>query len=390
MGYNRFWDIKTLFFYIWFFIFIALLFKISMNIKNKNQYVVISNNVKLNAEKIIYFFIFFISCIFLCFRVVQGEIGGTDTKAYINMFENIEFPVFKIENIINMKGIEYLFLLLLFITNQICTDYHFLFFIIYGIIISAYITFVDKNIRNKSGWFILSLIALPILQSMNILRNSLAIAISIYAILNLKNGKVIKYTVLSVLAFLTHYISIIILAFGIFFHFMKKMKNNRKLHFFIVIMACIVGVLSISFIKRFISNSGFSGYADTENSIKGFLPIYILFLLCYLFFDDLYKKLKKDNIEIYYYMLLFNIIITTISIPIGAASRTNLFFESGRMLLWYELYLIILEKNVKKDRMVYFLTKLLAITLVLLWIIFRIYRMWFGYGIMPYYNELFM
>lgn len=389
MEYERFWSPGTLILYLMIALIVGLLFRKAIDLKNR-QTILRARNIKIKTYKLLYIIIFLILFIFLCFRLVSGEIGGTDTKIYIEMFNNASLEQIDLKNALTLNGEEPLFILLLYITGLFSTNYHTLFFVIYAIIIGAYIFFIDKNVKKRESWFIIMLSIIPILQSMNIIRQSLAIAISLVAIVKLKENKKISSLILLICAFLIHYTAIIMAGFYLFYIIISKVKRSAKADLFIVILLSIIGVAGSAFLNQFLNTTGYSGYLGTSNTILGFIQVYILMFICIVFYKKIMHTLKQNNTQICYDALLYNVIVLTVSIPIGAASRTNLYFDMIRMIFWIEIYNTLLNIKVVNKQSKDILIAMITFLLVIIWIIFKIYQIWYGYGIMPYYNELFL
>ena len=388
MEYERFWSIGTLILYLTIALIVGLLFRKAIDFKNR-QTIFKARNIRIKAYKLLYIIIFLILFIFLCFRLVSGEIGGTDTKIYIDMFNDVNLNQIDFENALTLNGEEPIFILLLYIVRLFSTNYHALFFVIYAIIIGAYIFFIDKNVKKKESWFIIMLAIIPILQSMNIIRQSLAIAISLVAIVKLKENKKISSLILLILAFLIHYTAIIMAGFYLFYIIISKVKRSAMADLFIIVLLSTIGVAGTTVLNQFLNTTGYSGYLGSSNTILGFIQVYILIFICIVFYKKLMYTLRQNNTQIYYDALIYNVIVLTASIPIGAASRTNLYFDMIRIILWLEIYNTFLNIKMANKQSKDILISVVTFALVIIWIIFKIHQIWYGYGIMPYYNELF-
>lgn len=375
----RSWDLKTLIIYCFIAIICAFLLSIATKSKIKK------NKFFINT------IIFTILIIFSCFRLIINDIGGLDAKAYIQFFLDAEYVKFDLIDIIKLNGKEYIFYNMLYIVRKFTSNYHYLFFIIYSIIIYCYLYFIEKNLSSNKSWPILMLFILPFINSFNIIRNSLATAIGLIAITKYKNKKNIEAIFFCIISYLTHYTGIILFVFMVFNAiFEKKIKKKNKTTYLILGLLSIISLGLVSSIKSFLSNSGYSSYVGLEYSVLGYIPMYILFLLTMLFNEQLIDKLNKDNNVINYNAFLFNLLILPVFLSFNGVTRLNTFFEFSKIIIWIEISNIIKNKITQLKNGSWSFYHFILFFVVISWIIFKIYRIWYGSGIMPYYNELFI
>lgn len=382
MNYYKHWDIRTLIFYIGISLIVAAMFKKTIKIKEKN------NNEKLRI--FIYIIIYLILIFIAVFRIIENGIGGTDAPAYIKFFLEADFVKFDIKKIVTLSGKEPIFYNFIYMFRIITTNYHYVFFAIYSLIIVAYIYFLDKNAHDSKQWIFIMLFIIPYINSFNIIRNSLSVAIGLFAINALKEKRKVVFFFLSIISTLIHYTGIILLMFYFFNIFFEKIiiKYKKQMLIFLIVLI-LIEINILPFIKQYLNNTGYAVYLDIEYSILGYLPMLILFLLTNIFNKELINELQKKNNLIHYSSFIFNCMILPILIPFNGTTRVNIYFELSRVLIWSYIFIIVKNKvkQFKNEKGVIY--NLCIGIAIIIWIAFRFYRTWEAAGIMPYYNEIF-
>ena len=106
-----------------------------------------------------------------------------------------------------------------------------------------------------------------------------------------------------------------------------------------------------------------------------------------MLFDMNFKKYVEEKKHyLYYKMMIFVSFILPIFILLNGASRILLFFELPRYILYADIYSFYRKKLPKKYLKI---SDIIVVILILAWLTFRIYRIWDGYALMPYWNILF-
>ncbi len=381
------WSWTSLGIFIVLAILIALLFRKAVKSK-KNDKKIKLGKIYFSQKYIYYVLIYIIYILFSCFRLIQEGIGGADTYNYINYFENLGYVHFKIKEMLTFNGFEYLFYNTMYFIKLFGGNFFTFLVVMHSVIIISYIYYVEKEINdeNKCLWLILAF--LPLLKSLNIIRNCVSATLGFVSISLLNNNKY-KYSILfAVLAYLNHYIAIILFLLIIFYKvFPNKILKDKKKMIILNIASITFTIIALPILKYLIRNTGFSGYMDKiQVSLWGYIP-YIAIYLTMIFNKNTIKYLEDCGHFGYYKMMSFLIIILPIFILLNGASRVLLFFELPIYVLSSdicELYLNYIPKKYKT------LCRILIFLGIILWFIFRVYRMWNGYALMPYYNTLFM
>ena len=381
------WNWWSLLLYLIVAIVTAICFRQSVIAKKKESIIKIFK-YKLKTKYIYYFIIFWIFVMFSSFRYIGQNVGGTDTNTYIDYFNAAKYIKFDIKETIRLNSYEYLFYNTMFLVKILGGTNRTFLIIVNALMISCIIYYVDKEVdeENKCIWFILAY--LPLLKSFNIVRNCISALFGCVALSFLSKNKIRCSIILAMLAYLNHYIAILLFIAIIFYkYFPNEFLENRKKIVILNIICIIVPVICFPLMKIIMANTGYANYVNRiQISLWGYIPYFIVYILM-IFTPGFKDYLKRCNHHGYYKIIYFLSLVLPTFIAINAAYRVLLFFDLPMILLlgdlteYYKKY--ISNKYVK----FYYFG---VIIIVLAYYIFRIYRMWYSSGIMPYYNILFM
>lgn len=381
------WDWATLFLYLILSIVCSLILKKAILYKKEPKQLKIFKFV-INYKHICYVIVTFILVFFMCTRVIKGELGGSDTLRYIKFFNTFDYTPFSLNNILTMHGWEYLFFNSMYLVRILGGNYTIFSIIIYTTLVGCYIYYFDHNVENENEWFSSLLFILPYLKSMNIVRNCLAAAITLLSIEAIKKNKKILFFLTFIIAYLNHYISIVLLAFGLFCFFVpEKLYNSRKKTIIISLSVFIITLLGIPVIKWLLSLTRYAGYINRiEFSPYGYIVYAGIYFLILFVYDDFIKILKERNHTVFYKMIVFLSIVVAPFTVVNGTQRLLLYFEIPRFIMYGDLFCVYEKKVPRKYKKI---LKILIIILLVLWIMFRIYRMYKSSWIMPYKNIFF-
>lgn len=383
------WDNFTLILYVFIAIFVSLIFKFSINAKEQKS-VINLFKIKMEKKYVYYLLIYLILIIFLVFRKVGPGIGGVDTVTYMDHFNNLGYIKFDLKSLILFDDYEYVFYNLMYFVKMLGGNYQHFSFIIYSGLILSYIYVVDKAFNKKNDWIWCVLLFIPILSSMNIIRNCISAALCFVAIQKLNEKKDKQFWIFAILSFFNHYIAIVIFALYFFVKFFpEKWLNTGKKYCIWQISIIVLSILSIPPLNYFISLTGYSGYVSKFNfSLWGYIPYILLYIIIAINFKNISNYFKENDNYVYFKSIIFLGFLLPVFLSIGGANRLLLFFDLPRIVIYINLFSFLLtkykNKYYNKDKLI----KLLIFIALIIWLIFRIYRMWSGYGLMPYYNEL--
>ena len=381
------WSWATLLLYVAIAGVTAFLFRQSVIAKKKNIRLKFWG-LELEVKSLYYLAIYVIFIVFSCFKYWSYEIGGADSFNYFKFFTEYGYIKFDIKQALIFNGLEYLFYNTMYIVKVLGGTYRMFLFVVNSVMVLSLIYIVDRDINDekKCKWLVLAY--LPLLKSLNIVRNCIAAFIGYAAVSCVNRNKIMWGIVLVVLAYLNHYISIILLAMVVFYKIFPDKWLSKKKLILILNLACIViSILSLPLVENIIQKTGYSGYLKNIHvSLWGYIPYIVLYV--FMIFDDKFiGYMKKEGHMGYYKVMLFLSFALPIFVVLNVANRVLLLFEIPIIIVaadvaqWYDRYIPLKYKKIYS---------VLTYCVIFGYYIFRIYRMWEGYCLMPYYNILFM
>lgn len=216
------------------------------------------------------------------------------------------------------------FLVLLKLVNSIGGDFRIVLLICSLLIITPYYI----AIRKYSPYAALSVILILLTtynQSLFVLRQHIAIAITIYSYQFVINRNFRKFAIAMVLAFLFHKSSIVFIPI----YFIYGIKNNKS-----YIITIIASTVVLSLITRVLYSSigfemGYNTYIeDNENTTNNLQSIlYLLILIAYIFFIN-NSSLKPGINKLSLTLLIFTTILCSVGIGLSMISRLSLYYNA--------------------------------------------------------------
>lgn len=168
-------------------------------------------------------------------------------------------------------------------------DLHYQFiFIISSLVITifSYYVMLEKS-NNPALSVVVFLFSSIFFSSLNNVRQYMALAIVLYAIVGLKKENILKVLCLFMIAFLIHNSTIIILPFYLF----SKIKISREQIIIISIILILPSYLFVMAFKQLLSLTKYSYFLDVENG--GFSILYILLNITLLVISLFYYRDNK-------------------------------------------------------------------------------------------------
>lgn len=222
-------------------------------------------------------------------------------------------------------------------------------------IIAAFFLFITiRMIYRKSYYPLISILLFLALGfysfSMSGLRQTIAIAITVLAYEQLDKNNIIKFVVLTCIAFLFHRTAIIFLI-------LLALKNVRLGKYHIIIS--VAGLLGFfvykqqlrTFFNTYLFTENYSAYSTSTTSLNytRFFILIVIFMFCLLYYKTMKPKTKTiGNIQ-NNYLILYNAMFLSVIFQLYASFVAELF----RISMYFSIYSIILVplalKNEKCD-----------------------------------------
>lgn len=388
----RYWDWSTYLLYI--ILSYLIYFLLSYTIRNSS---VVSKypdktkkrfNVKVGLS---YFSMLFVLVLFSAFREVSGLIGGVDAPVYIDYFLDSRIVNVSIENIIKMNQEEPFFYLVGSFIRFFTGEYLVYFIIIYSFICISFTHFI---IKHSNKYCILSpfiYIIVPILGSFNVIRSWFAVAIILFAFSALIEENFKNFLFLCFLAFLTHFSSIIVLITFVIANqlsrLQKKNKLNKNLLVFFVLSLFILFILGKDILRSLLTNTKYRSYGEYTNSIIGQFTTIALGILVLQNYEILIKQMGSKY-RYFIYFVLVNFAFTPFVVIFGFWRMID-FFIFPRLIVWSHVIKIYEVKYFNHSDSFKIFYRVLIFMIFSAWTFFRVYKMWYSSGVMPYRTILF-
>lgn len=279
------------------------------------------NNKKINVYDIILLLILILVC------GLRDRVG-TDYGLYKFYYNNID----------QNSRFEIGFRFLIELSNKIGMSYNTFLILIAAITITLFYVAIKKY-SSKPAASIFFFVALGYYAySFNIIRQMLAIAITLYGINYIKEKKFFKYLILILIASSFHSTALIMIPI----YFLLKLKNNKKNNIILVFICVILPFLYNTIFTFIVTNfEQYSAYATindytyTEPGIGTYVIGMVNFVLFILFAINRKKLYKlEDTNDIYLKMFSYSLLFTSLSFVNSIAAR------GGYYLSIYIIYLL--------------------------------------------------
>lgn len=314
------------------------------------------NKFKFKNKKI-YIILVFIAIFIPSLVAGLRSVGiGTDTKGYISyVFRNCINISSVSELIIYIKNadVEPLFIIIDFIITRFTRSVNFSYFI-FQFIILLFVYLACSTFR-KDKYVSLSYFLFLVLfynRSLNMCRQSIAIAIILFTLKFVLERNLIKFLFFIILASLFHKTALVFLPVYLIFPYLNsKNKNLNKFILFIFIILFIVFYKKIIFIMNWlgiVENKYLfyiSGNKSTLSDIELLIKI-VLSTLIVLFNSSISKKDK--NIKFLINIFIIGIITMFLGIYSAFGQRISYYFGYFIIFLIPNLINIVKRKNQKK------------------------------------------
>lgn len=261
---------------------------------------------------------------------------GYDWAMYRNFYEYNTFH----------DSIEFGYILFIELLRYLFNNYQSLFFF------TALVTFVFlylgiKKYTKHSSIAILIFILIPglFLNSLTIMRQELAIAITFYAFAFLIDKKFLNYLILMLLAFSFHYsVAIVFFTHLVVWKYASKVKYNY--YYYLIFFSMLFLGFNIGNIVYFFAQGGRYEFYQSGESVS-LLKILILNFLAMLYVYLSPKIIDKSKYNIYIVALVvMNVVYLNVFSSVIALSRIAYYFKIFEIILVAEI-LFIFNKNVR-------------------------------------------
>ncbi len=340
---------------------------------------------KITNNRIVRLLFVFLSVLVPCFFAAIRDLNiGTDVRVYVeplftvSLISNSFFTFFNSIYGINDLG----YIVVTFLCGKMSNNILYLLLTNqFLIMIPVLIALIKKYGYKKEllfGWTLFLLVMYN--QSLNMVRQSIAISFSILAISNINNKKSLLYIIFSIIAISFHKSAIVLLPILIMYRLLYSddiKEKNKFLIKFVIVTLLILGLLFLPQLLLFfkdiglISSTKYNLYI-IQYSRDGFdFPLIrtLLYLLTIIFI--IYNK-DNDNSKEYKIILLFgviSIILLEYCCRIMYAERISYYFFYPLVIL----YMPLLLQNSKNKLFNSFTFQIIIVAFWIYWVLYLNY-----------------
>lgn len=293
----------------------------------------IKNKKKLS--KIFFISSFLIPCIISGVR--STEIGA-DVKSYFLVLYNCYNKGMSLIDGMNIANVEFGYSFIMYLASKFHNIHFSLFINQFLVSLPIYALAIDLRRKNKEKkYYIMTFIVFIYLTtfyslSLNLLRQSIAISLVVYAYYSYINKNTKKGLILIILASLFHISALVGLLTFLIDYICKKYKKNRIL--FLILLFCIMITFVLGFEQILkilpLKYSYYIGskYDNSSFSIMSIVKKIIWIIPSMLYLDKIKDKKSDDYSQFLSYVsiLIIDFILYFMSIQLSSAGRLGYYF----------------------------------------------------------------
>ena len=259
-----------------------------------------------------------------------------DPQAYVYQFSLYDklnrFPEYDIKKILTLRQTEPLLYTIAYVVLRLGGNIKIIWLVVYGIIALCYAYFFKNTIQEDSNYLLLIPFLSLFLYGMSAIRSGLSFAFFYTGLACVKKKKGISAVLLFIAGYLSHYIIIFGFA-GLIFDFLAtRIKNKRGLILSLFALLAALVILLENYGASIIAQTKYSSYLQSGHlTIKGQLPVLIVFFLCLFHYSDLKRKFNKDMLFVN--MTIFGGLLVPLVIVFGIYRAEN-YFAISRLYTW--------------------------------------------------------
>lgn len=278
---------------------------------------------------------------------------GTDYKNYVGLYN--KYATTPLQNIFLVTEVETFFVLvskIAYIFNNVQVMFFIYSTFTVGITFKALWERKDK-ISISLMWFLYLFMIFG--NSMNMVRQALAIAIIAYSYKYIENRQLWKFIICIILAMNVHKTAIIMLPLYFVLNFKNYNKKDEKIRNFVRILLLIISFFCIVCIEEIIlflvNFRGFEKYityANYDGNINNysFLLKIIIFIFITIFIMPMIKYNEKN--KLYYYLLLLELVLSLLGYKSPYLARVSYYFSITEIFLLAQIPKVLRIKEEKQ------------------------------------------
>lgn len=297
---------------------------------------------------------------------------GADTIEYYNQFCNALTLNIHIRDVLTLRENEPLFFLFTYVIRRI-TDNYLLYFLLSSFIIaSGYITFFRHFWDEDCEYIFMIPFCIGFQYDMNIMRSGLGTSFILLSFCRLKQGRVGRAFLLSVIAVLFHYTTVVNLVFLVFYCIISRFRESKDISvpqkeilYYGLLAFTAATVLSFA-LRSFFLTTKYQIYVSSKGSLFGYWYVILTGLLAVCV---MLTSLRDKRVLLSVTTSLYCLMLVPPSIYLGAYRITQ-YYLIPRLFLWSYTAKSLLNDSVENR----YVKKLLCVLAVLVYTLFVLSR----------------
>jgi len=271
------------------------------------------------------------------FAAIRGLTVGTDINIYGYRYFHSAGYYPNIISYLNFYETEHLYFVLNYIVYSLTHNIHVLFFVFQFFIALVVYNIAYKEKENGTMWlYILSYLMLWFNSSLNILRQSLAIFVILYAFRYIEDKKYFKYIIAVLVASLFHKSALLCLIFPL----LSLLSNSKrqKLYLILIVIVTLIVYNYLDYIIIFTQNnmSFFQKYVSYLSNEEGninwyFAAVKLIMLSGIIVFSKKAENKRSNNLLIM--LAVIDLLLYCFSAYIKYGYRLSYFFLPHLIIL---------------------------------------------------------
>lgn len=371
--YSTSWNWSTFCLYIFVGISVSALCKKGAVYDNKEY----SNGelYKKRSGRVYYFFAFLLLVLLATLRT---EYVGADTRLYVDLFRQATVFDYDWSKLFSLTQNEPGFLYYIYTIRKITDNYTIYFLITYSFVAWAYVNYIKNHFDKNSDYVFLQIFIFYYVSNMSGARSALATACILFSLTMMKNRRVLKAILLTCIAFLLHYTTIVNLFVLFMVWIFKDFKLKKKRWLWVIL---IIGSIFVSYVAAYKFKALFVGTkynyyssVDIENlSLKGSIFFIAFVVLCIIYYKKMMINAKIKNFIFVPLIASMALAILYPIIYITGAYRIPNYYALPRLVVLSEIINIITLK-MRTNLSKYILFKYTLQIFVIMYLLFKFAR----------------
>lgn len=296
----------------------------------------VSGKIK-NKNKIISYCLTAVGLLIPCMLAALRSIEiGTDTDTYVvrlfNHAHGLDGSFWEFYTHRYTVVTEPLYILATYISSKLSTDVGMLFFINQALVILPIYFAIKRKSQNTNETLLGMLVYLTFFfnLSLNMARQSIALAFIVLAFSYLDDNKNIKFFIFSIIATLFHTTAVIVVGIFVVYKLLTSQKIDKRIKFAMKIILLIATLLSVVFFKQILNVlNSIEALQDIVNSggirknvdINFFNTTFYTIIFGLIYFNANKLKNTVTNYEYYQFAALWAIILIQIGAVVQFSER---------------------------------------------------------------------